>query len=151
MRAYFAYGSNMIVERMRRHCPTARFGGIARLKDHRFRVVRSGYASLAREAGATAYGILWEISAPDEQRLDAYEEVASGLYRRAFLPVETLAAAERRVALVYLACDQCLGRPRTGYLEPILSAAEAHGLPEEALAEIGRWLRGAGHASDGPS
>lgn len=140
MRAYFAYGSNMIIEQMRARCPTARFGGVARLKDQRFRIVHSGYASLARAAGATAYGILWEISEPDEHRLDAYEEVASGLYRRAYLPIETLADAERRVALVYLACDQSLGRPRAGYLEPILAAAEAHGLPQEALAEIGRWL-----------
>ena len=140
MRPYFAYGSNMIAERMRRHCPHARAKGIAFLPGYGFRIVRSGYASLARAAAATAYGILWEISASDEQRLDTYEEIAVGLYRRAYLPVETLASGERRIALVYLACDQALGRPRTGYLEPILVAAAAHGLPEEARAELARWL-----------
>jgi gamma-glutamylcyclotransferase len=144
MRPYLAYGSNMIVADMRRRCPTARVQGVARLRDHRFRIVRSGYASLARESGAIAYGILWSISAADEQRLDTYEEVAAGLYRRAHLAVDTIGkdgkVGNPVTALVYLARDAGLGRPRRFYLEPILAAMQAHGLPGEALANIARWL-----------
>jgi hypothetical protein len=143
MRPYFAYGSNMIVEDMRRRCPTARFQGTARLHDHRFRIVRAGYASLGRAPGATAYGILWSISAADEQRLDTYEEVSAGLYRRAYLSVEAIdtgGAGKPVTALVYLARDASLGRPRRFYLQPILAAMRAHGLPGEALADIARWL-----------
>jgi gamma-glutamylcyclotransferase len=144
MRPYFAYGSNMIVADMRRRCPTARFQGVARLRDHGFRIVRSGYASLAREPGAVAYGILWSISAADEQRLDTYEEVAAGLYRRAYLAVETIekdgGVGDPVTVLVYLARDAGLGRPRRFYLEPILAAMQAQEFPGEALADIARWL-----------
>jgi hypothetical protein len=143
MRPYFAYGSNMIVEDMRRRCPTARFQGTARLHDHRFRIVRAGYASLGRVPGATVYGLLWSISAADEQRLDTYEEVAAGLYRRAYLSVEAIntdgGVGKPVTALVYLARDASLGRPRRFYLAPILAAMRAHGLPAEALADLARW------------
>jgi len=144
MRPYFAYGSNMIVEDMRRRCPSACFLGVARLRGYRFRIARSGYASLAREPGAMAYGTLWSISAADEQRLDAYEEVATGLYRRTHLAVETFGAesgSSRRVgALVYLARDPGSGRPRGDYLERILAAARRHRLPGAALTDIERFL-----------
>jgi hypothetical protein len=143
VRSYFAYGSNMIVDTMRQRCPTARFEGIARLRDYRFRIVRSGYASLLWEQGAVAYGVLWSVSARDERSLDGYEEIAAGLYHRTHLSVETSAAdgkRERRVtALAYLAADPGLGRPRRGYLEPILAAARAHRLPEASLADIARY------------
>jgi hypothetical protein len=140
MRSYFAYGSNMIVATMRQRCPTARFEGVAWLRDYRFRIVRSGYASLLWEQGAVVYGVLWSISPRDERSLDAYEEIAAGLYHRTYITVETLAddgRRERRVtALAYITADRGLGRPRPGYLAPILAAARAHRLPEATLADI---------------
>ncbi len=139
MRAYFAYGSNMIVAGMRQRCPGARMLGTARLRDYRFRIVRSGYASIVPERGATVYGVLWSVTARDEQALDIYEEIAAGLYRRAFFPVETDGGGRHRVALVYLAHDAAPGRPRPGYLPPILAAAAAHGFPTAALADLARW------------
>ncbi len=133
----------MIVTDMRRRCPGARYLGVARLRGHRFRIVRSGYASLGRERGATVYGVLWSIGARDAERLDSYEEVAAGLYRRAHIRVETTdetgALVHASPALVYLARDASFGRPRRDYLEPILAAARSHGFPAEALADMARW------------
>jgi hypothetical protein len=136
MRSYFAYGSNMIVAAMRERCPGARFLDVARLSNHRFRIVRSGYASLVWEQGAEAYGILWAVGPRDERALDDYEEIAAGLYRRSFLRVERIDDGKWETALVYLAVDKNPGRPRRGYIVPILDAAHAHGLPAEALADI---------------
>jgi hypothetical protein len=141
VRSYFAYGSNMIVDTMRQRCPMARFEGMARLRDYRFRIVRSGYASLLWEQGAVAYGVLWSISARDQRSLDGYEEIAAGLYHRVHLSVERVSGErpERVTALVYLAADPGLGQPRRGYLEPILAAARAHRLPDVTLADIARY------------
>jgi len=136
MRQYFAYGSNMIVAAMRERCPGAQFIGVARLPNYRFRIVRSGYASLVWEQGAAAYGVLWSITPRDERALDGYEEVAAGLYRRVFFKVERIDDGEWATALVYLASDQSPGRPGRGYLAAILDAAHAHGLPAPALADI---------------
>lgn len=141
MRPYFAYGSNIVADVVKRRCPTARFLGLARLPHYRFRIVRSGYASVVPERDAVVYGVLWSVTPADERRLDAYEEIATGLYRRAYLGVEPVVAPDRRVsALVYLAADASLGRPRPDYLAPILAAAQSHGFPPSACAEIARWI-----------
>jgi len=143
MRPYFAYGSNIVSNTLKRRCPTARFVGVARLHHYRFGIVRSGYASVVPECHAVLYGVLWLVTAADERRLDAYEEIATGLYRRACLSVEPVPNhrdGRRRIsALVYLAKGAGLGRPRPGYLEPILAAAHSHGFPPSACAEIARW------------
>jgi|SRR5579862_5755020 len=148
MRSYFAYGSNMIVAAMRERCPGARFLGVARLPNHRFRIVRSGYASLVWEQGAVAYGVLWSVAPRDERALDTYEEIAAGLYRRVFFKVERIDDEVWETALVYLATDASPGRPRGGYLAPILDAAMAHGLPSEALADIAAAGRASAAAAD---
>lgn len=134
---------------MRERCPTARFHGIARLRDHGFRIVRSGYASLAWERGATVYGVLWSVAPRDERYLDAYEDIAAGLYRRACRTVEASSDAARIVALTYLARDGALGRPRRFYVETIVQAAQSHGLPPAAVADIARWLPDANGAASG--
>jgi AIG2-like family len=139
MRFYFAYGSNMIAADMHRRCPSACFEGLAALPHHRFCITRSGYASLRWERGATAHGVLWSISPRDEQRLDAYEEVAEDLYNRDHRGVET-AEGRHVVALVYFARDHRPGRPRRGYVEAIVDAAREQGLPAAALADIAAWL-----------
>lgn len=126
----------MIVAAMRERCPGARFLGIGRLPNHRFRIVRSGYASLAWEQGAAAYGVLWSVAPRDERALDEYEEISAGLYRRVFFSVERVDEGDWMTALVYLATDASPGRARRGYLAPILDAAQAHGLPVAALADI---------------
>ena len=43
-------------------------------------------------------------------------------------------------ALVYLAASTVQGRPRAGYLEPIVAAAEARGFPADYREEMRRWL-----------
>jgi hypothetical protein len=142
MRPYFAYGSNIVGDAMKRRCPMAKFVGMARLRHYRFGIVRSGYASVVPERNAVVHGVLWLLTAADERRLDMYEEIATGLYQRACLSVEPIAhhSNARRVgALVYLAKDAGLGRPRPDYIEPILAAAQSYGFPPSACAEIARW------------
>lgn len=142
MRPYFAYASNIVKDAMEQRCPTARVVGMACLRHYRFRIVRSGYASAVPERNAMVYGILWLVGPADERALDAYEEIARGLYRRTCLTVEPVAkprgGSQRMAALVYLASDASLGWPRPGYLEPIVAAAREYGFPRPALADIAR-------------
>jgi len=115
MPRYFAYGSNMDRAAMASRCPDAEALGAARLDSHRFFIARAGYASVEPRPGAAVYGVLWRVSARDLAALDAYENVAGGLYRRATLSVRH--GNERLRAVVYIARDQRPGRALSGYQE----------------------------------
>lgn len=137
---YFAYGANMDAAAMALRCPVSRLIGRGRLPRHRFIVMREGYASVVRDPARLVHGVLWELALDDIPALDRYEGVAGGLYAKAYLPVRTSRGMRR--ALIYLGRSTAPGRPRPGYLEAVLAAAEAAQLPAPYLREIGGWLRG---------
>jgi hypothetical protein len=143
---HFAYGANMSRAVMRRHAPGARALGVAALPGYRFVIGADGYASVAPAPARTVWGVLWRITPHDRITLDAWENIAGGLYR-----AETLAVriATRRVqALTYLARPG-EGRPRPGYMELVIAAAREWDLPASYLSSLQRWLPArAGEASD---
>lgn len=140
-RAYIAYGSNMCREQMAERCPTARRSGVARLDGWRFRINGKGFATLVADPKSTSFGLVWHIEAQDERNLDAYEEIAAGLYGKA-----TLTVPGHGPALIYLAADASPGRPRPAYIEPIVAAAKAAGFPASYVAELAAWH--AAHGAD---
>lgn len=140
MRVTFAYGANLCSAGMRQRCASARPLGAAHLDDWRFTITRDGYASIVPAAGSTVHGVLWQIAPRDEEALDAFENVASGLYRKLHMPVTGTNGPVR--ALIYVARSRTSGRPRRGYLDQIvLPAARAWGLPHAHLCELESWLR----------
>ena len=87
MTLHFAYGSNMSRALMQRRCPGARALGPARLDGWRYVVMHEGYASVAPAPGVAVHGVVWRLSPRDLAALNAYENLASGLYVRRVLPV----------------------------------------------------------------
>jgi gamma-glutamylcyclotransferase (GGCT)/AIG2-like uncharacterized protein YtfP len=137
MTLHFAYGSNMSRALMRPRCPGARELGLAVLADHRFVITSDGYASVLPSRGELVHGLLWRLAPRDLAALDAYEDVASGLYRAVTLPVRT---GERRVsALVYVARSRACGRPKPGYLDIVLAAARELALPPDYVESLAQW------------
>ena len=97
---HFAYGSNMHRAVMRKHAPGAEPVGVATLGELPLRHHR-GRLCLGRAGAAqSVYGMLWRLTPRDRVTLDAWENVAGGLYR-----AETLAVhqAGQHTALVYIA------------------------------------------------
>ncbi len=137
MPLYFAYGSNLDVAAMTARCPASKPLGVARLPRHRFVVTRDGYASVARDARATVWGLMWDIPFADMPALDRYESVAGGLYVKLMQSVLTAGGARR--ALIYAARTSGTEQPRPGYLEGVIAAAHACGLPEDYVREIEAW------------
>jgi gamma-glutamylcyclotransferase (GGCT)/AIG2-like uncharacterized protein YtfP len=133
---HFAYGSNMSVPMMRQRCPGARHHGGAILPGYRVIIMRQGYASIVRAPGACVHGILWRLTAPDRAALDAYEDVAGGLYRAATMRVVTNRGSIP--ALVYVGAAPLRGVPRPGYLELIVAAAREAGLPPRYVRDLAR-------------
>lgn len=139
MIAYFAYGSNLDRDGMRRRCPHAVPVGQGSLGQHRFFIMASGYASVRPERDAVVYGLLWTIPDADLPALDAYEEVDNGLYRKTHVPISRDGGAIVD-SLIYIGQCTGAGQPRDGYMEAVIAAAASNDLPEPYQAELRGWL-----------
>ena len=69
---YFAYGSNLNLDQMARRCPDAEPVGRVRLDGYRlaFRRTGGGYLTILPDKGNHVDGLLWKVSAQDEQALN---------------------------------------------------------------------------------
>jgi len=135
---HFAYGANMSRAVMRKHAPAAEPIGTALLAHYRFVITADGYASVEPMRGAAVHGVLWRLTARDRVGLDAWENIAGGLYRAETLPVQQ--AGRHQTALVYLARPCGIGRARSGYVELVAAAAREWELPSDYVASLQQWL-----------
>ena len=144
MPLYFAYGSNMDSAAMAKRSPKARVMGLARLPRHRFFIMSEGYASIKHDPRRSVLGVLWDVPLSDIPALDRYESLHSGLYSKITQPVvihqagtgSGLVKGTSKRALLYVGRSGTAGKPKAGYLENVLAAARAHGLPEGYLYEL---------------
>lgn len=134
---HFAYGSNMCRPLMRARCSGAIALGATTLPGWRFIIGPNGYASIVRQPGGVVHGVLWQLDSRGLAALNAYENVAGGLYERRRLPVRQ--AGRCQPALVYVACRRGEGTPRPGYLALVVGAARDWALPEPYVQSLQRW------------
>jgi gamma-glutamylcyclotransferase (GGCT)/AIG2-like uncharacterized protein YtfP len=133
MPLYFAYGANMDVAAMAKRCPSSKPVGLARLPRHRWIISTDGYANVVRDPRRVVHGMLWELALSDVPVLDRFEDVPR-LYRKVNQPVISTSGIRR--ALVYVGRASEAGRPRPGYVDDVVRAAEAVGLPAAYVAEM---------------
>ena len=137
MTLHFAYGSNMGRPHMTARCPGATARGTATLAGWRFVINPDGYGSITPQPGGIVHGVLWKLGARDLAAINAYENVAGGLYVRRTLPV--LHDGRREQALVYIAVRRGEGTPRPGYIALVVAAARDWALPEPYIRSLMRW------------
>ena len=135
---HFAYGSNMSRIVMRKHAPDAQPIGVAALANYRFLITAEGYASIEPKRANTVYGVLWRLTPRDRTTLDAWENIAAGLYGAKILPVQQ--AGRRRMALTYVARPRQTGLAKAGYMELVIAAALEWQLPRAYTQSLRRWL-----------
>ena len=134
MTLYFAYGSNMDRRQMARRCPGATVLGTITLDGWRFSINQRGVANILPDPAGRLVGLLWSLGAGHEAVLDDYVGVDDGHFVREWLDLPG-----HGQALVYIATDSNIGRPRPGYLERILAAAKAEDLPGWYVEELAGW------------
>ena len=81
---YFAYGSNLHHQQMKKRCPNCRF--IKKIILHNYRLTfrsKYGAADIEKKMGKKVYGGLYLISKIAEKKLDVYEEYPI-LYKKMF-------------------------------------------------------------------
>lgn len=140
---YFAYGSNLCIEQMQSRTGSIHDAKVAALIGYRLAFNKQGsgkeiYASILPQADRIVWGVIYRCKPLAMEKLDVWEGVPKGHYRRQTVTVVTQ-AGERIEAIAYVAepnhiCHE--GRPTDAYLSRILTGARHHQLPEEYV----RWI-----------
>ncbi len=138
---YFAYGSNMPTEEIRRSDPGAEFRGIAELPDYRLGFTRfaisrkCGVADVVASVGDSVWGVLWEVSKQGFNKLDVREGVKSGSYKRQSVVIFCDGVDVVCVTYVVVDKDEFIP-PNQEYLRILIAGATEHGLPTDYVAEL---------------
>ncbi|KAK7068199.1 hypothetical protein SK128_021967 [Halocaridina rubra] len=137
---YFAYGSNLLTERIHINNPSAKKVNIGKLKDFRLdfnyfsQRWQGSAATIVEDPGNHLYGVLWEIANEDMANLDMQEGVHQGIYKALEVDVEVLngemVRARSYQIIRPLEDDR---RPSSVYMNVILNGAKENGLPEEYI------------------
>lgn len=134
---YFAYGSNMLSERLRSRITSLNIIGRASLKDRKMVFNKrskdgSGKANLLESSGSVTLGVLYEINA---QELDTLDKIEGG-YERVAIRVRKPDGNEVE-AMTYVSEDLTNdARPYRCYKKLLLSGAHEHNLPQDYVAYI---------------
>lgn len=135
---YFAYGSNMLSERLVQRCPSARPIGPARVDGFELTFDKastdgSGKAMLAADERdlACTPGVLFEIALADLGSLDRAEGAGQGYDRTDSFCVTLSETSEVLTASTYLATRVEKGlKPYDWYLALVVAGARQHALGE---------------------
>lgn len=134
---YFAYGSNMNFEQMRKRCPDSKFLKRVYLEDYRF-IYDKGCdwwrtcGNIVKSKGSIVWGGLFEISDNDLKNLDEYEKYAKGLYDRKIFGVND-GYGKILKAVSYFRGTEVEAVPCEEYQNVVLEGAKDCGLPEEYI------------------
>lgn len=134
---YFAYASDVrsgaLAEILGRDPPRARR---ARLIGYRLGFTafsqdwEGGVADIVREPGAGVEGVAFPLGAADVLRLDLYEGLDEGLYRRRHVRVELEDGREVSAFTYEVATKRAFVQPSAAYLDALVSGATEQGLSE---------------------
>jgi gamma-glutamylcyclotransferase len=145
---YFAYGSNMLAERLRAktRCSSATPVGVGAAENFSVRFTKrsrdgSGKAALVSQQGAVTYGVLYSVEASECVSLDAAE--GHGYEPVTNFTVAEFATGKILEARTYAGLPEYLDdalSPYDWYHALVIAGATHNGLPPEyidALREIG--------------
>jgi hypothetical protein len=141
MKHYFAYGTLLDIDAMRRIAPSAKAVAVARLADYELAFARCadpafGGCTLDRRADAVTWGVQYELADAEMAALDKAAGIDTG--RWAHLGVRPRNAAGEEIASTTYVIANAGGpySPPDSYVAPIFKGAEALGLPAAYRARL---------------
>ena len=144
---YFAYGPNMDEQRVKaeNRCPNARFIFNAILPGYRLVFTRrgadTGGADIAPDSHSRVWGVVYDITDSDRQRLDSREGVAQRSYRPREVLIHPHGDIEQRVMVltfIFSNPAEVYQPPSREYLDCILRGARRWSLPADYIAQLER-------------
>lgn len=144
---YFAYGSNMAESVMASHCPGHRYLGPAELPEHRLAFTRrsvrtgTGVADIVAAQEHSVWGALYELDEPGLFAIDQKEGNGSN-YERTLVRVLLNGSEPCADVLTYAVIDplDTEVQPSPEYLDGLVTAAHARGLPDDYLKGLAALL-----------
>lgn len=141
---YFAFGSNMLRQRLARRCPSARALRPVILENHAFTFSKigrdgSGKATVVEQDASLVYGVLYTLDAREIDVLDTYEGRGKGYDRVEDCALLDLDGATRFSACTYRAPKayrDAAALPFDWYHALVMAGARQNGLPEDYIAAI---------------
>jgi gamma-glutamylcyclotransferase len=145
---YFAYGSNMNWQQMQERCSSARFIGIALLPGHKLAFTRKsikrncGVADAVPGQGQTLWGVVYEITALDVEKLDKSEgymprRKKNSYFRRERAVLQDGYKKRPLTVSTYFGVPQSNPPlPNAEYKQLIISGAQHWHLPEAYVREL---------------
>jgi gamma-glutamylcyclotransferase (GGCT)/AIG2-like uncharacterized protein YtfP len=150
---YAAYGSNMDSKRMAERCPHSPSRGHGWLQGWRltFGGEDIGWdgalGTVVEDIGGRVFVMLYDVTTADEARLDQWEGVDIGVYRKMRLRVHTLDGDV--LAWLYVLDGYEGGLPSARYIGMLADAAEAAGAPDDYVTDVrNRPCRSVGPSRD---
>jgi len=136
---YFAYGSNVDKERIRKRCRSARIIAVGKLKNHEiiFNMIGNksegkggGIANIRRANGSHVYGVLYRIDAGELDKLNTLEISMNYEIEKLDISVSELVSA---TAIVYICKEKSedIYVPTRSYKEFILNGMKERKFPED--------------------
>ncbi len=139
---YFAYGTLLDINGMRKYCPSAEPLGVMSLKGYRMGFALCGAdpsvggCTLVEDPGNMMYGILYRLPAKELADLDAASGVDKGLWST--IRITLTNKRGQRVPANTLTIPDPAGpyQPPETYTRPILLGARAWPLPEGYIKQL---------------
>ncbi|XP_035602154.1 gamma-glutamylcyclotransferase [Oncorhynchus keta] len=135
---YFAYGSNLLKERLQLKNPSASIHCVARLQDYKlifgnYKGLASdrwhgGVATIENSPADEVWGVVWRMNVADLESLDSQENVRLGAYSPVEVNVKT--RGQELNCRTYIMNSCIYAPPSPQYLKVILMGAEQNGLPK---------------------
>jgi gamma-glutamylcyclotransferase (GGCT)/AIG2-like uncharacterized protein YtfP len=131
---YFAYGSNMGQQQMNKRCPGSRLIGEAVLKEYVLDFTISaperwsggGCADVVAKHGSEVWGLLYEIT---QDNLDRLDEAEGPRYQRVVVAVEQMEGSSTPAFMFVVRDKAPFKEPSSQYLDIIKNAAIEHKFP----------------------
>jgi gamma-glutamylcyclotransferase (GGCT)/AIG2-like uncharacterized protein YtfP len=133
---YFAYGSNLWHEQMTTRCLGHRNLGTGCIRGWRWIITIRGYASIVPSEEDYVLGTVYELTEDDVLRLDCFEGVGKGCYRKEMMTVDM--GGKDLNCLVYIDMVDAEGQPKQEYISRVNNGIQDSGFPEEYVE---RYLR----------
>lgn len=137
---YFAYGSNLLTERIHLRNPSAVIYSVARLQDFKLdfgnpqgktsETWHGGIATIFESPGDEVWGVVWKMNKSNLSSLDKQEGVKSGMY----VPIEVTVSTQEGKEITcrsYQMTNYERVPPSPQYKKVICMGAKENGLPLE--------------------
>jgi hypothetical protein len=144
---YFAYGSNMLAERLQKRCPSATVISVAiatgwSLDFSKKSIDGSGKATIFSTKSGSVYGVVFEIAKSEMDALDKAEGCGFGYERNDAFTISIIDSTDTIDAVTYIASsghrDDKLF-PYDWYKELVLTGAKKNRLPPEHISFLNKF------------